>query len=188
WCWFNGHFVRKIEHKYQLIRHLWCKKVKARGCFRDKQRSGRPGPSAQAVTDERETHLRSSTKSIICASRESGISQSTVWRIVHKNLCIKPCRLQLLQALTSSKCISRTKFCFSVSKNVKHLMPKLIFRDESTFHMSRKVNRHNSHAFVCGTENSHRVVATFPEVNSFCAILPSRVYGPFFLHRRSLPA
>ncbi|GBM58749.1 hypothetical protein AVEN_183577-1 [Araneus ventricosus] len=57
----------------------------------------------------------------------------------------------------------------------------LIFRDEVTFHLSGKVNRHIVR--VWGTELPHVIVKQerdSPKVNVFCAISKRKLYGPFF--------
>ncbi|GBN87611.1 hypothetical protein AVEN_135866-1 [Araneus ventricosus] len=57
----------------------------------------------------------------------------------------------------------------------------LIFSDETTFHLSGKVNRHNVR--VWGAEFPHVTVELerdSPKVNVFCAISKTKLYGPFF--------
>lgn len=166
--------------------HVWYRKFKETGCLCDRKRSGRPGPYAETVDRVRETFLRSPTKSTASASRELGISQPTVWRILRKRLCLKPYRLGLVQALTPADRISRFTFCIDVHER-ETLMSKLIFSDESTFHMCGTVNRHNLR--IWGTGNPHSVVEHYrdsPKVNVFCAMSSSRVYGPFFFTEKTI--
>jgi hypothetical protein len=54
---------------------------------------------------------------------------------------------------------------------------RLIFGDNSTFHLSGKVNKHNVH--IWGTENPRELVQYSPEVNVFCAVSRTKVYGLF---------
>lgn len=56
----------------------------------------------------------------------------------------------------------------------------LIVSDESTFHLSRKVNRHNVR--IWATENSTAGIERerdSSKVNVFCAISVTKVYGLF---------
>ena len=58
---------------------------------------------------------------------------------------------------------------------------RLIFGDESNFHLSGIVNKHNVR--IWGTENPRKLVQYVrdsPKVNVFCAVSRTKVYGPFF--------
>jgi len=60
---------------------------------------------------------------------------------------------------------------------------RLIFGDESTFHFSGKVNKHD--VWICGTENPREMaqyVRDSPKDNVFCVVSRTKVYGPFFSH------
>jgi len=60
-------------------------------------------------------------------------------------------------------------------------LDSVIFSDESTFHVSGRVNTHNCR--IWGSENprvSLEHVRDSPKVNVFCALSKERVYGPFF--------
>ena len=60
-------------------------------------------------------------------------------------------------------------------------LDSVIFSDESTFHVSGRVNIHNCR--IWGSENprvSLEHVRDSPKVNVFCALSRERVYGPFF--------
>ncbi|GBN59765.1 hypothetical protein AVEN_10558-1 [Araneus ventricosus] len=64
---------------------------------------------------------------------------------------------------------------------------RLIFSDESTFHISGKVNRYNSR--IWGTEKPSTVIEherDSAKVNVFCAISSRKLYGPFFFSERSV--
>ncbi|PNF43568.1 hypothetical protein B7P43_G03928, partial [Cryptotermes secundus] len=86
-------------------------------------------------------------KSTTRASLDLEIPQNTVWNILRKRLRMFPYRLQLLQNLTK------------------------VFGDESTFHISSTVNKHNVR--IRGTENPRAVVEHVrdsPKVHVFCAV------------------
>jgi len=60
-------------------------------------------------------------------------------------------------------------------------LPCLIFSDEATFHLSRKVNRHN--VCIWGLQNPQEALEherDSPKVNVFCALPQTKVYVLFF--------
>ncbi|KAJ8877277.1 hypothetical protein PR048_021731 [Dryococelus australis] len=77
----------------------WYRNVKETGSVGDKARSGRPAVSDEIVDIVRTAVLRSPRKSTRCLSRETGIPQSTVVKILHKRLHFHAYKEQLLQAL-----------------------------------------------------------------------------------------
>ena len=65
-------------------------------------------------------------------------------------------------------------------ENDNDLLAKIIFSDEATFHLSRKVNRYNVR--IRGSENPHdtlEVERDSPKLKVFCAVSKQTVYGPF---------
>lgn len=117
------------------------------------------------------------------ASRELGLPQQTVWKVLRKRLRMKPYCLQLHQALSEDDNNRRHEFCIQFQQLIEDedRCSKLIFSDEATFHLSGKVNRPNVR--VWGTENPRLVlqhVRDSPKVNVFCAMSCAKVYGPFF--------
>ena len=63
----------------------------------------------------------------------------------------------------------------------------VVFSDEATFHVTGKVNRHNTR--IWGTEHPHAIqehVRDSPKVNVFCAISNKYAYGPFFFERTTI--
>ncbi|GFG39814.1 hypothetical protein Cfor_10589 [Coptotermes formosanus] len=66
-------------------------------------------------------------------------------------------------------------------------LDNIIFSDGSTFHVTSKVNTHNS--MIWGTENLHASVEHVRDsckVNVFCALCKDRVYSPFFFMRTTI--
>jgi hypothetical protein len=75
-------------------------------------------------------------------SLELDIPLPTVWRILRKRLQVKPCRLQLLQALTDED----PPFAVLLLHLEEYgFAEKLILSDEATFHIYGNMNRHNVH-------------------------------------------
>ena len=74
----------------------WYMKFQQSDCLCAAKRRGRPGPSAETVERVQETFVRKPQKSTNRASLELQMSQSSVWHILRKCLCVKGYRLQLL--------------------------------------------------------------------------------------------
>jgi len=101
------------------------------------------------------------------------VSQASVWRILRKRLRVKGYRMQLLQALNPQDYNLRLRFCLDFQQRLREdgFAEKLVFSDETTFHVCSKINRHNVR--IWGTENSHattQYVCDSPKVNVFCAV------------------
>ena len=77
----------------------WNHQFEQRGCLCKGKSSGRPRVSEENVRWTKESFERSPRKSTRRASRELGIPQPTVWRVLRRRLLFKPCRPQLVQAL-----------------------------------------------------------------------------------------
>ncbi|PNF28849.1 hypothetical protein B7P43_G04437 [Cryptotermes secundus] len=121
-------------------------------------------------------------KSTRSASRELRLSQTTVWHVLRRWLVYKPHHLQLLQALRANDKVKRVEFCDRMPKNMEDelFLLRVIFSDETTFHLSGKVNRHNVR--IWGLQNPHVTlerVRDSPKVNVFCAVSLTEVYGHF---------
>jgi len=77
----------------------WNHQFEQIGCLCKGKSSGRPRVSEENVRRIEDSFERSPRKSNSRASRELGIPQPTVWRVLRRRLLFKPCRLQPVQAL-----------------------------------------------------------------------------------------
>jgi hypothetical protein len=114
--------------------------------YQPKRRStGRPRVSDADVDRIREAFKASPQKSTHLASRQLQLPQKTVWRVLRKRLVIKPYKLQMVQALTPNDKIVRHQFCLEMQADMEDVdfVGRLVFTDEATFYVNRKVNRHN---------------------------------------------
>jgi hypothetical protein len=92
---------------------------------------------------------------------------------------MKPYRLQMAQALRVGDRRKRTDICDMLLED--DTLPRLIFCEEATFHLSGKVSRHNVRTW--GLENPQEIVQherDSPENNVFSAVSIRKIYGPFF--------
>jgi hypothetical protein len=115
------------------------------------------------VEQLRESFIRSPRRSKRRASREMGIPNVTVWRVLRKRSYLKAYKLSIVQHLTDADKVVHKKFCMQ--------MDSVIFSDERTFHVSGKVNTHNCK--IWGSEIprvSLEHVRDSPKVNVFCAL------------------
>jgi hypothetical protein len=76
---------------------MWYLQFKDTGCICKRNSTGRPSTEEEAVERVRTSFVRSPRKSAYRASRELGIPEKNVWRVLWKRLQTRPYRLQLLQ-------------------------------------------------------------------------------------------
>lgn len=93
----------------------------------------------------RKSFTRSPKKSVRKASRELQVPVSTVWKVVRKRLQLRPYRLELLQALKPTDHGLRANFANDMLfHDDDDFMDRVVFSDESTFHLSGHVNTKSS--------------------------------------------
>jgi len=160
----------------------WSKKFQETGCLCKGKSSGRPPVSEETVERVRETSTRSPRKSTTRASLELQMAQQTVWKILRKRLRMIPCKLQLVQALSCDDKRVRYSFCMSTQQwnEEEDFFNRLIFGDESTFHLSGKFNKPNVR--IWGTENPRELVQYVrdsPKLTSFVLYPVQRGTGHF---------
>ena len=160
------------------------------GCLCKGKSPGRPPVSEEQVTRIRTAYSTSPQKSTTQGSYELEIPQPTVWRVLRKRLNFKPYKMILVQALSDDDKRYRAQFCEWMMEMVEEdeaFISRLIFSDETTFHLSGNVNRHNVR--IWGTEPPHETVKHIrdsPKMNVFCAVSQDKVYGPFFFEERTV--
>ncbi|PNF39058.1 hypothetical protein B7P43_G04850, partial [Cryptotermes secundus] len=131
-----------------------------------------------------ESFVRSPRNSTRRASRETGIPNVAVWRVLRKRIHLKAYKLSIVQHLTDADKAVRKEFCMQIFHRIQDdekFPVSVIFSDESTFHASAKVSTHNCR--IWGSENPRvflEHVRDSPKVNMFCVLSKERVYGPFF--------
>ena len=122
--------------------------------------------------------------SIRQCSRETGLPSTTVFRILKREFKKKAYKLQILQKIYPTDYQKRVTYAKSVLDKGNDFINRIVFSDESTFHLSGKVFRHNCR--IWGTEkptgenNILQHDRNSPKVNVLCGLSNGRVYGPFF--------
>ncbi|GBM18385.1 hypothetical protein AVEN_72729-1 [Araneus ventricosus] len=124
----------------------WYEKFKETGSVTDLPRSGRPSVSEATVELVRQSFQRSPTKSTRQALRELQIPQTSLVRILHKRLRLHAHKVQIVQDLQPNDCTRRAEFAIEILNRIdikNDYLNRICFSDESTFHVSGIVNRHN---------------------------------------------
>jgi hypothetical protein len=96
---------------------------------------GRPRVSDDNIERVRAAFQRSPRRSVARASRELDMPKITVWKVLCKRLCFKPCKMRLVQALTPADKVKRRDFCEEMQLKMEEsdFVERLIFCDEATF-------------------------------------------------------
>ena len=148
----------------------WHRQFEETGCLCKGKSPGRPRTLQETVQQIQQVFGRSPRKSTRRCSKELAIPHTTVWRVLTRRLGMKPYRLQLVQKLRNDDKGKRMEFSNALLEDLEDdsFLPRLIFSDEATFHLSGKVNRHNVR--IWGLENPRATLEherDFPKVNVF---------------------
>ena len=171
------------------LRRLYGKFVKTGSVANNnKGNSGRPrtGRSELNIAVVQESFINNEHNSIHRCSLATGISSSTVRRILRFDLAMKPYHIQVAQALTDDQKQKRAQCCriFVEMANIQTgIINQFAFSDEATFHTSGHVNRRNT--VFWGTENPRVVFEherSSPKVNVWCCVTSRGVIGPYFFN------
>jgi transposase len=168
---FRTHFGKSPPARQSI--YDWHNKFKTMGCLCKGKSPGRPPVSDEHVERVRAIYQCSQKKSTVRVSLELQIPQQTVREILRKQLKMTPYKLQLLQSLNDKDNTTLHNFHTEMQERCEEggFRENLIFSDESTFHISGKVNKQNVR--IWGTENRRATVEhvwDFPKVNVFCAV------------------
>ncbi|GBM80135.1 hypothetical protein AVEN_89717-1 [Araneus ventricosus] len=124
----------------------WYEKFKETGSVTDFPRDVRPGVSEATVELVRQSFQQSPTKSNRQASRELQIPQTSLVRILHKKLRLHAYKVQIVQDLQPNVSPRREEFAIEILTRIdveNDYLNRICFYNESTFHVSGMVNKHN---------------------------------------------
>ena len=110
------------------------------------RRSGRPRTSEENIEHVRQAFQCSSMKSIYTAARQLELPRSTVHKVLHKNLILYAYKVQMLQALQPNDMPRQKEFAVNILQRISEdetFLKRVCFSDETTFHVSGKLNKHN---------------------------------------------
>jgi transposase len=164
-------------------------KFEADGTVQDvhKQRSGRPRTFTSRRREEEllETYCETPRKSVRQAARETGISKSSVHRIL-KRVHWKSYIPTLIHALNEDDPDRRVEFCeWYLAKCAEdaEFSNKIVWSDEASFKLNGSINRHNCSYWA--SENPHVTEehhVNLPGVTVWCGLSARGLIGPFFFY------
>ena len=100
--------------------------------------------------------------------------------------------MQLLQALKPEYKPRRKEFAVTMLHRLDSdtgFLKRVCFSDESTFHVSGLINRHNSR--ISGSPNPHETYELerdSPILSVWCEVMHDKIIGPFFFAEKSIAA
>ncbi|XP_047120648.1 uncharacterized protein LOC124803678 [Schistocerca piceifrons] len=164
-------------------------KFQRTGSVADDKGPGRPVIMPDTVQSAQDVITRSPSTSTRRLSRELGIPQTTVWRVLRYKLHKSAYYIQVIRKLEVEDYAVRQAMCHDLLQAVENdnLMQNVLFSDEATFHTCGHVNRHNCRIW---TDEQPSVLQEWQQdkakVNVWLGITRSTVYGPFFFTEQTV--
>ena len=152
---------------------------------------GRPQVLEEEIESVRVAYTRSPRKSIRRASTHCR-SHAPLFTVLRGNLRLYAYKVQLLQALKPEDKPRRKEFAVTMLDRLDSdpgFLKRVCFGDESTFHVSELINRHNSR--IWGSQNPHETYELerdSSKLNVWCGIMDDKIIGPFFFAEKSITA
>lgn len=140
--------------------------------------------SAENIAAVAESVREDRTESIRRRSQALGLSYATTWRILRKDLGLKPYKIQLVQELKPTDLENRHRFSRWALKKIsedQHFSNKILFSDEAHFWLNGYVNKQN--ARIWGNEQPEEVeqLPLHPEKTTvWCGLWAGGIIGPYF--------
>lgn len=167
--------IRRLINKFQ-----------ATGLVVDERRPvrERTARSIENIAAVRESVRENPRLSIPRRAQELGLSSTSTWRILHKDLGLHPYKVQLTQELKPNDHRQRREFAEWALEQLEvdpHFGRKIIFSDEAHFWLSGFVNKQNCR--IWSDENPqeiHQVPLHSEKVTVWCAFWSGGIIGPYF--------
>lgn len=162
------------------------RKIRTTGSVFNRPKSGRP---RSATNEENEVMAIGSVcikqqQSLREVALETGNSITSVWRIFRRHK-FHPYGVKLTQELNAADFVKRHDFCELMEQRVRvpNFLKNVCFSDESTFHLTGYVNRHNCRYWSDENPNEHLAAHTQrpKKRNVWAGILGDEIIGPFFI-------
>lgn len=146
-----------------------------------RQRNAR---STENVTAVRESIQENPRQSIPRRAQELGLSQTSTWRILRRDLGLHPYKIQLTQELKVNDHRQRRSFGDWALERLEedpNFGRKIIFSDEAHFWMNGYVNKHNCRIWDDANPHEiHQVLMHPQKVTVWCGFWAGGVIGPYF--------
>lgn len=163
------------------------KRFEETGSVKNRPKQGRPNVVLNEETslEVLQSVIEDPHLSTNAISRNLGISQSSVRRVLHKN-SFKPYKIHMVQELSDDDFDRRVEFCELMMDNLDNnriRLNNIVFSDEATFMLNGSVNRHNCRYWCDSNPHWMREQHTqHPEkVNVWLGIVGGQFVGPFFI-------
>lgn len=168
-------YLRELLHKFQQT-----------GSVHDGKRSGRPNIGIDKQIDIVAEIVVNPSSSTAQVASTSGVSRSTVHRVLTKNK-FHPYKLKMVHQLSDDDPDRRLQFCENMSTKILQqpdYVRTICFSDESTFFLNGNVNTQNVRYWSDINPHMFREKHTqFPlKVNVWAGILGNHIVGPLFLN------
>ena len=182
---FNRKYGINLAPTRRTIYAIHCKFMKT-GSLVDAQRSGRPrsGRSEENIWVLEEVYALSQGKSKRRAAVELEISRSSIQRMLCRDIKAFLYKLQTVHKLEEEDNDRRVEMCETLLnhyENDPYILDNIWFSDEAIFHLSGRVNRHNTR--IWETENLKVIEEKerdSPKLVVWCAISGKGIIGPYF--------
>lgn len=118
----------------------------------------RPARSVENIQAVRESVTENPQMSVNRRAQHLGISRTSTWRILKKDLSLHPYKIQLTQELKPADHGQRRAFAnwiLQMNANDNNFCDKIIFSDEAHFHLNGYVNKQNCR--IWGNENPREI-------------------------------
>ncbi|XP_015432539.1 PREDICTED: uncharacterized protein LOC107188711 [Dufourea novaeangliae] len=146
-----------------------------------RQRTGR---SIENIAAVRASVQNEPNQSIPRRSQELGICQTTLWRILLKDLHLHPYKIKLTQELKPLDHLRRRNFSDFVLQKFEEnpeFHQKLIFSDEAHFWLNGFVNKQNMRYWTATNPHVLHETPLHPQkVSVWCGFYAGDVIGPYF--------
>lgn len=162
------------------------KKFRSTGSVFNRSKPGRPRSATNEANEVMviATVYNKTQQSLKEIANETGGSITSVWRILRRHK-FHPYGVKLTQELSGGDFDKRLDFCELMERNTRDpdFLSNVCFSDESTFHLSGYVNRHNCRYWCETNPNEHREAHTQrpQKENVWAGILKNEIIGPFFI-------
>lgn len=130
-----------------------------------------------SVFDDREMSIRR-------RSQQLGLCYSTTWKILRKDLCVKPYKIQLVQELKPHDLPQRLTFgewALAKLEEDPLFYRKIVFSDEAHFWLNGYVNKQNCRIWSEDQAEALQELPMYPEkVTVWCGLWAGGIIGPYF--------
>lgn len=140
--------------------------------------------SAENIAAVRESVQENPRQSIPRRAQTLGLSQTSTWRILRRDLGLHPYKIQLTQSLKVNDHRQRRAFADWVLERLEenpNFGRKIIFSDEAHFWMNGYVNKQNCRIWDDANPHEIHQVELHPKkVTVWCGFWAGGIIGPFF--------